>query len=271
MKLSISNIIWKKGKENFEEFLTILNNNEIYNIELALSCIFEEPTEISDDEMNWLKDILKKYNMRVSALHSLTYTREDLELFGNTKKREELLEYILKYIDLAKELKTTNIVYGSPKSRNIYGYSMEQANVIFLEFLKAIDGYSNGVNFNIEPLSITYCEYLNTFDEVVKLIKNTNFKNIFIQLDVRSVIENKEDIDTIFKERSFIQHVHIGEPNLTMPTSKYEHIHKKINYNLTKINYNKFIAIEVLNHQDISTYYLYKTIKSTRRFYNDRT
>ena len=270
MKIAISNIIWKKGKENFEEFLTILNNNEIDNIELALNCIFEEPTTITHHEINWLKSILKKYNITISALHSLTYTREDLEFFSNKKKRQELLEYVLKYIDLAKELKVKNIVYGSPKSRKMNGYSMEEANLIFLEFLKEIDKYSSGINFNIEPLPITYCEYLNTFDEGVNLIKNADLKNIFIQLDVRSIIESEENIDNIFKNHSFIKHVHIGEPSLTMPSIKYKDIHKKINCNLNKMKYNKYIAIEVLNHQDVSSNYIFETINSTRKFYNDK-
>lgn len=270
MKLSISNIIWKKGKENFEEFLILLNDNKINSIELALNCIFEEPTNMTFDEIYWLKNILNKYNITISALHSLTYTRDDLELFSNKEKREELLEYILKYIDLAKELETKNIVYGSPKSRKIYNYSLKEASSIFLEFLQAIDKKSDGIYFNIEPLPRTYCEYLNTFNEGVHLIKSANFKNIFIQLDIRSVIENQENIQQIFENHSFIKHVHIGEPGLRMPTTTYKNIHQIINDNLNKIKYKKYIAIEVLNHQDISDNYIFETIYNTREFYNDK-
>lgn len=270
MKLSISNIIWKKGKENFENFLKIIVQNNIYAVELSLNSIFEEPLNMSSEELLWLKNLLKKYNVSVSALHSLTYTRPDLEIFNTKEKREELLSYLLYYVDIARELNTYNIVYGSPKSRKKYNYSNNELDTIFVDFLYQIDKNLIDINFNIEPLPKLYCEYLNTFMDGVNILKKNDFKNIFIQLDVRSIIESKEDIDELFLYNKYIKHVHIGEPNLTMPSYKFEQVHKKIDYNLFNINYKNYCSIEVVNHKEIDTIqYIIKTIKNTRRYYGN--
>ncbi len=251
MNISISNIIWEKGKDNFEAFLKVVSECNIKAVELSLNSIFEEPLLITEEEIVWLIKLFDKYKISVSALHSLTYTRPDLEIFGRKEKREDLVKYIFHYIDIAKRLNTKNLVYGSPKSRKIYDLTLFEANNIFLEFLQNIDNYCKDINFNIEPLPKDYCEYLNTFEESVSLIKNRNFKNIFVQLDVRSIIENRENIDVIFQNSSFIKHVHIGEPNLTMlENSEYSNIHKSIFEKLLSIGYRGFLSIEVINHNE---------------------
>lgn len=270
MKLSISNIIWEKGKQEFELFLQFLKSNQINSIELSLNSIFEEPLNMTVNDKKWLKSLLEHYSISVSSLHSLTYTRPDLEIFNTKRKRQELLNYLFFYIDIAREFNTKNLVYGSPKSRKIHGKQKLEINEIFSDFLLNLDQNLEGLCFNIEPLPMAYCEYLNTFMEGVEIIEKENFKNIYVQLDVRSIIENSENIENIFKKFQYIKHVHVGEPKLRMPSIEYKDIHKDINDNLNKMKYDKYISIEVLNHQDISSNYIFETINSTRKFYNDR-
>jgi len=268
MKLSISNIIWKKGKDNFEDFLKVIVANNIFAVELSLNSIFEEPLNMTQKDFIWLKELFIKYNVSVSALHSLTYTRPDLEIFNTKEKREELLSYLLNYIEIAKKLNTKNLVYGSPKSRQLYDYSIEEANNIFISFLSKIDIKADGINFNIEPLPKLYCDYLNTFMDGVDILKKSDFKNIFIQLDIRSIIESEENIDEIFNYDKYIRHVHIGEPNLTMPSEKYANIHLLLNTMLLHMRYNGYLSIEVLNHNqnNFETYTKY-TIDKVMYYY----
>ena len=81
MDISISNIIWEKGKSNIVSFFEKLYISKIRNVELALNCIWEEPTKISNHDLYDLLILLKNYNLNVVSLHSLTYTRPDLMLF----------------------------------------------------------------------------------------------------------------------------------------------------------------------------------------------
>lgn len=268
MPLSISNIIWKKGKENFEGFLRTIVDNNVFSVELSLSSIFEEPLHITKNELTWLKNILSSYNVSVSSLHSLTYTRPDLEIFNYASKREELREYLLHYVYLAKELNSKNIVYGSPKSRKIYSYNKKELDTIFTDFLQSIDEQLNGINFNIEPLPKIYCEYLNTFMESIDILKDSNMNNIFIQLDIRSIIENQEKVDEIFEYNQYIKHVHIGEPDLKMPSEEYSNIHSEINEKLQNMHYTGYLSAEVLNHnQNKFEEYTKSTIQKVRYYY----
>jgi len=268
MKLSISNIIWKKGAENFEDFLKAIVKNNIFAVELSLNSIFEEPLTIKKAELDWLKKLLKSYNISVSSLHSLTYTRPDLEIFNSHSKREELYKYLLHYIDLARELESSNIVYGSPKSRKRYANSDAELDKIFIDFIYKIDKESKGINFNIEPLPKIYCEYLNTFMDGVDILESNDFKNIFIQLDIRSIIESRENIDEIFKYDKYIQHVHIGEPNLTMPSDNYLDTHLLINNSLKNMEYNGYLSMEILNHNQCGfEEYLSRTVTEVRKYY----
>ncbi len=268
MKLSISNIIWKKGKKNFENFLKAIVKNNIFAVELSLNSIFEEPLDMTQKDFLWLKNLLKKYNVSVSALHSLTYTRPDLEIFNTVEKREELLAYLYNYINIAKELNTKNLVYGSPKSRQLYKYNIIEADKIFIDFLTKIDMKVDGVNFNIEPLPKLYCDYLNIFMDGVDILKKGDFNNIFLQIDVRSIIESEEDIEDIFKYSQYIKHVHIGDPNLKMPSAKYENYHSLLNSNLKNMKYDNYLSIEILNHsQNSSETYTQNTIQRVRKYY----
>ena len=109
---------------------------------------------------------------------------EALGVSVETKNIKSFIEYLKKYCDLARELDSQNIVLGSPKSRITYGRNKEELDKIFLDFLHQVDNYADGIFFNIESLSSEYCEYLNTHMEIVELIKNADFKNIFLQLSI---------------------------------------------------------------------------------------
>lgn len=251
MKLSISNIIWPKGEENLPEFLTALPGIGFKGVELALNCFWDEPTTVANAKLNWLSDQLKTSDLHVSALHSLTYTREDLEFFGSGQKKKELLDYLKRYIDLAMKFECKNLVLGSPKARRKHGKKTEDCNRIFLDFLGYLDSYSQGIMINIEPLHESSCEYLNYFTEVVTLIENSNFKNIKIQLDVRSFIENEEPLDLINKYYSYISHCQVSDPGLLIPGNQHSGIHKKVSELLRSNHYSGFIAGEIINPRNI--------------------
>ena len=82
MKISISNIIWQKGKKNLPVFFAALADRGVDAVELALSCFWEEPLDVDRNEILWLKNELAAYQIKLVSLHSLTYTRPELELFG---------------------------------------------------------------------------------------------------------------------------------------------------------------------------------------------
>jgi sugar phosphate isomerase/epimerase len=268
MKISISNIIWEKGENRLEDFFKVLESNKVTGVELALSCFWEEPTDVEKSKIDWLKNLLEKHNLTISALHSITYTRPDLTLFESDDMRNKLFDYILKYVYLAKELKCKNIVFGSPNSRKLNGKNLIDCNKIFLDELMKLDNYLGGIYFNIEPLHTIYCDYLNNLQDVHDLLKDSNFKNIKIQLDVRTIIENAESINEIEKYFEFIKHCQVSDPSLTLSYQKNIEVHKLVSDKLKMLSYNGFVSGEYLyNNSNNRNEYLVDCIRFLKLYY----
>ncbi|XDD45055.1 sugar phosphate isomerase/epimerase family protein [Leptospira sp. WS39.C2] len=247
MKLSISNILWTKGEDQFPNFLKHCATIGFSGVELALSCFWEEPTHATKKQIQNLKEQIDFFQLEISALHSLTFTREDLELFGPAIKRYELLEYSKRYIEIAEELNCQNIVFGSPKSRKMNGKSKAECDDIFLDFLRDIDIVSANTYVNIEPLNVSTCDYLNTFDDILILLKKETFKNIKIQLDVRTFIENVEALEILDLNFQYVHHCQVSDPGLNLPSSEFSEYHAKTSEILKKNGYSGFVAGEILN------------------------
>ena len=268
MNISVSNIAWSKGKDNLIAFLDHLQVRRVRGVELALSCFWDEPAEVGSTELNWLKSELQAREIEPVSLHSLTFTRPDLELFNSRQQRSNLADYLTIYGDIANTLECKNIVFGSPKSRVTHEKSRAELNDIFLDFISTIDQSIADVNFNIEPLSTLFCEYLNDFQECVDLLQGSNLKNIFIQLDVRTVIETGESIQGIFANELYIRHAHAGNPRLTIPGVPYRETHTAVREGLVSIGYEGFVTAEVASQDRVpESEYLDEIIKSMMDLY----
>ncbi len=267
MKLSISNIIWPKGEENLKEFFKQASSSGFQGVELALSCFWDEPVVVPKSKQLKLKETLTKYGLEVSGLHSITFTREDLELFGSEAKREELSDYFKRYIEIAENMNCCNIVFGSPKARKRNGLDPRKCDEIFINFLTKIDSNSSAVKINIEPLPAQYCEYLNYFLEVVSLVKRGKFSNINVQLDVRCFIENREAINSLNDNFDLVSHCQVSDPGFSIPTNTYLETHREVCKTLIQKSFSGFIAGEILSNSTNFKMDLEKSYKALSSYY----
>ncbi|MCM8525791.1 MAG: sugar phosphate isomerase/epimerase [Lentisphaeraceae bacterium] len=239
--LAVSNIIWSKGKEAFSEFVELLKNHNIEGVELALSCIWNEPKSISNKDIQWIKEVLEKRNLKVSALHSLTYTRPDLTLFDSDLK---LREYIKHYFDLAHKLDCKNIVFGSPKARMRNGKPVQECDQIFINFLSEVDTYSDDISFNIEPLPVEYCDYLNSYKHALN-IASSGFKNIKVQLDLKAIVKTRsDDWAYLAGYSSYFNHLQVSDLDFNPPSQKDLKYHDQLKNFLLEINYQGYVSME---------------------------
>ena len=72
MKLSVSNIAWKDC--DFFNYAKLIKNNDCDGVEIAPSCIWKEPAEVSKKEILSLLENLKKIGLEIVGLHSLLFT-----------------------------------------------------------------------------------------------------------------------------------------------------------------------------------------------------
>lgn len=268
MKLSISNIIWAKGRESFPGFLDAASESAVEGVELALNAIFDEPAALADSEVVVLHREISKRGLSVSALHSLTFTRPELELFGAPNRREALLDYLLQYARIARLLKCRHLVFGSPSARRTHGLPRSECNDIFLSFLDRLSKRLGDISFNIEPLPAATCEYLHTLQDAKDLVIASSLKNIGIQLDLRACIENDEGAEQIRSALPFITHCQVSDPGLTLLTGTYSKKHILYSSLLHDARYSGFVAGEMLAPEEVSgKVALQKAVASMRAFY----
>lgn len=226
-----------------------LKENDFEGLEVAPTRLFEDPYNKLSLANDFSKDLLKKYNLKISSMQSIWYGRSEM-IFGTDEERNILLEYTKKVCDFAQSLNCKNIVFGCPKNRTIKD---ESQIPISMDFFKSISdyAYSKNVTIALEANPVIYgTNFLNTTLEAFNFAKKVDSKGIKINLDIGTMIYQNENVDIIYKIDDYINHVHVSEPNLEL--IKKRDLHLDIFNALREIKYNKFVSIEMKNSNDIN-------------------
>ncbi|MBQ2916641.1 MAG: sugar phosphate isomerase/epimerase [Clostridia bacterium] len=240
MKLSISNIAW--AKENDEEMYEYISQSKFDGIEIAPTKIIQDnPYFHIEEAKDILEQIYNKYKLKVSSMQSIWYGRQ-----GNIFDKEEakkFIEYTQKAIDFAHEINCGNLVFGCPKNR-IMPQGNKEEDVIY--FFRELGEYAKQKQtvLSIEPNPTIYgTNFINYTSQALEFVKKINSEGIKVNVDFGTIIENKENLELVFKNLNFVNHIHISEPNLTKIEKREEHI--ELAEYLKKANYNKYVSIEM--------------------------
>ena len=241
MKLSISNIAW--DSENDKKVYELMKKYSYEGLEIAPTKIFfENPYEKLEKAEVWKKDLNDKYGFKISSMQSIWYGKKE-RLFGTDEERKELQNYTEKAIDFAKTIECKNLVFGSPKNRNLE----ENENPgKAKEFFKSIGEYAfkNNTVIGMEANPTIYnTNYINDTKSALELIKTVDSKGFLLNLDIGTVISNNENIEEILGNVEYINHVHISEPWLKMIEKR--EIHKKLKSILKNEDYKGFVSVEM--------------------------
>lgn len=249
IKIAISNIAWNKNMD--EDVYRILQNNNITSLEIAPTRIIEEkpydniPRAI--DKINILK---KEFNLSIVSMQSIWFGKTN-KIFESQNDFDEMLNYTYKAIDFAYAINCPNLVFGSPKNRNMINYEQDYPKA--LDFFKKIGLYAKekGVVIALEPNpTIYHTNFINTTKEAIDFVKKLNLDSIKVNYDLGTVIFNHESLEFLKENLNYINHIHISEPNLE--TIIERPIHKQLFKILRELHYTKTVSIEM------------KTIESTK-------
>ena len=188
MKLSISNIAWKK--EHDKEMYQVCRDMGYHGIEIAPSRIFGKYPYKNMKEAYEYRDELKKlYHLEVSSVQSIWYGKqgflfkEDYDLF---------VDYTYQVIRFASQLGAGNIVFGSPEIRRIFQPEDYQKG---MKFFVNISRYAEKYNtvFSIEANPAVYgTNYINETLEAVDIVKRIGSEHLKVNLDIGTIICNDE-------------------------------------------------------------------------------
>jgi D-psicose/D-tagatose/L-ribulose 3-epimerase len=266
VKIAVSNIAWYREPNKFEDFLIFLKKNKCHGIEIAPSIIWQEPIKINLREIDKFNKLLESYNIDLVGFHSLLFTNPKLEFFKDKDTRKKTINYINELIDKCADLNGKKLVYGSPNSRKTrdkkYDDCVKQIIedfTIIAEHAKAKDQF-----FCIEPLDKNTTEFISSFEEGGDIVNAVNHNNCRLHLDTKVLFNEKKINNLIKKYSKIIEHVHVSDQDLSEPgTINYEH--EEISLALNKINYSKYLTIEMRIQKDVE-----KSISRSINFLNNK-
>ncbi|CAH0121695.1 hypothetical protein PAE9249_04228 [Paenibacillus sp. CECT 9249] len=249
MKISISNIAWDFNEEL--DVIGILHEYNIKGVEIAPTKIWEKPLDCPQQDIVNYREFWSRHGIQVVAMQSLLFGRNDLQLFEDEKKREEMKFFLSKMIMLAGRLGIKVLVFGSPKNRSIGSLKLNEALNIAIPFFRHLGevAWQNGVYFCIEPNPPQYgCDFIMNADEGIALIREVNHPGFGLHLDAAQMTLSEENYFAII-EKSFpyIKHFHISEPYLDLIGST-ETNHEEISRCLEMLHYDNWVSIEMKNN-----------------------
>ncbi len=240
MRVTISNIAWQL--EDDAEMYAFLKEKKCTGIEIAPTRIFPENPYSDLNKVAKFRDELQAdYGLQVVSMQSICYGRNEA-IFSSEEERNSLLEYIKKSIDFASELNCNNLVFGSPKNRNINPNQEAIANAYFSEIGK----YAAEKNtvFAFEPNPVIYgTNFINTTTQALNFVKACNVEGLKVNFDLGTVIYNKENLSILENNLKWINHIHISEPYLEVIQKRS--LHEELASILRKEKYTNYISIEM--------------------------
>jgi len=251
MKLSVSNIAW--SLEYDTEMYEFLAENGIDAVEIAPTRIFPDMPYDNISKAKIFYDELKKnYGITISSMQSIWFGITE-SVFGSEQDRQKLVDYTKKAVDFAGALDCRNLVFGCPRNRAV---PPDMTEDIFLpiayDFFDRIGGYAalNGTCIAIEPNPPVYnTNFINTSAEAFHICRKLNNPGLKVNMDIGACIYNDESLNIFGENMDLINHIHISEPGLT--PIKEKPLHKELIKELKRLNYDKFLSVEMANPKNI--------------------
>jgi len=209
----------------------------------------------SEIDENRLQQLLGEHHLAVSCISTgqvyadggLTLTEEDIE------KREEVISIFKELIDLAEKFgKLINIgrVRGQIGQRQT-----EEVEVIFCETVRLLCDYAapKGVTLMLEPVNRYECDFVNSIEEGVALLKRIDRPNFKLMPDVFHMnIEDVTIADELAKYIRYISYIHLADSNRLAPGQGHTDF-KKIFDRLAASQYDGWVSVEILPRPDPDT------------------
>ena len=248
MNLSISNIGWSASLDS--SVYGLMEKYGYSGLEIAPTRIFpERPYEKLEDAKVWSGQLKRDYGFCIPSMQSIWYGRTE-NIFGTQKEREGLLEYTKKAVDFAAAIGCGNLVFGCPKNRNLpEGVDSEPA----FRFFKELGDYgaSKRVVIGMEANPpIYHTNFINDTEAALELIRQVDSVGFMLNLDVGTMIQNRESVSALEGNVKNISHVHISEPGLKLIEQRG--LHGELFELLRKEGYSGFVSIEMGTTESLS-------------------
>ncbi len=219
MNLAISNIAWLP-EQRFEVY-ALMQKLGYTGLEIA-PALFQRVSDAPYGQQHSVADAavaeLQDYGLKLVSMQALHFGESGMALFETATEREKLLDYTKSAIDFAGRLGIRNLVFGSPKLRNIpEGMSAEMVDEIAIPFFEALAQHAaaQACVLGLEPNAAEYgTNFINTTEQAIELLQKVNHEGLMLNLDMGNLIANATDLSVLKEAAPFISHVHYSLPML---------------------------------------------------------
>lgn len=249
IKLSISNIAW--AAEHDAEMYQFLKETGFQGLEIAPTRIYPDvPYDKLFEAKEWASILKEKYSLEVPSMQSIWYGHQE-KIFGTKEERQILIDYTKKSIDFAEVIGCKNLVFGNPKNRDTDDVPGNYP--VAIDFFREIGEYALEHNtcIAIEPNPTIYnTRFINKTEQAVEIAYKCDCPGVKVNVDLGTIIYNKEDINYLRQIPDYINHVHISEPGLNIIVHRA--LHPLLFEILNSIAYKGYVSIEMGNKGALS-------------------
>ena len=251
MRLAISNIAWDVAED--EALVALLQCYRIDAIDIAPGKYFPNLWKTTEVEILRVRQWWGDRGLEITGMQALLFGTSGLNLFGSQESQVALLRYLKLVCRIGAILGAPRIVFGSPKSRDRFGLSDDEAMAIAKSFFRRLGDFaaSHGVMMCLEPNPTRYgANFMTNSSETWKVVRHIAHPAIRMQFDAGSLTINGEDPATVLKmSAGLIGHVHISEPNL-VPLGDGNTDHSAMHQALLQNLPNHLVTVEMVATQE---------------------
>lgn len=252
MKYAICNETYQNW--SFEDTCRDIAEAGYQGVEIAPFTLKENPEELTLSEAKELARIARNHHLDVAGLHWLLTKPAGLHISTPDQAiRQRTTRFLQHLVRINAAMEGDVLVFGSPPARNVpegadYSDYWERARDTFS--VMAAEAEKEGGCIAIEPLGHVETNFFTTAEECIKMIKEINSPHCRLHLDVKAMsYEDKAIADVIVDSAEYLEHFHANDPNLRGPGTgsiPYEPIYQALH----KINYSKWVSIEVFKYEE---------------------
>lgn len=216
LRLAISNIAWEAYED--EDIARLLNRYGVDAIDIVPGKYFSDPVSATNAEIAHVKRWWMERGIEIVGMQSLLFGTAGLNVFGSSEIQDAMLRHLTAVCRIGAGLMATRLVFGSPKNRDRYGSSDEQAIQIAIPFFKRLGdaAQSYGVVICLEPNPPCYgANFMTTSVETAEVVMRVAHPAIRMQFDTGALVINGEaPVSVLQNSAMLIGHIHASEPEL---------------------------------------------------------
>jgi len=220
-------------------------------VEIAPFTFCDSVEDVGPQQREALRRAAQDEGLAVVGLHWLLVKPEGLYINHPDREiRDRTSAYLRAEVDFCADLGGTLLIIGSPKQRNVFGEQTYEATWgRTVEVFKGLAPYADarGVCLCIEPLTSKETNFLNTAEEVRRLVREVDQAGFRMILDVKAMCGDVEPIpDIIRKSGPWLKHFHANDENLNGPGFG-DVDYRPIVAALRDVDFDGYVSVEVFD------------------------